>query len=177
MKCDRCASEEASVHVTQVVQNQSRVLHLCPSCARELGFAAPTPPAGFPLGEFLAKLGGGDGEIGRAVAPAQDPTRTCAFCGLTFRKFRETGRLGCPHCYVTFEAHLRGLLQRIHPSTQHVGKVYLPPNPTRSDVRRRLETLRQRLQRAVDGEEFERAAELRDEIRQLEGARLPGDES
>jgi protein arginine kinase activator len=92
----------------------------------------------------------------------------CGFCGLTFTDFRETGRLGCPHCWVTFDTHLRGLLRRIHGGTTHLGKVYLPPDSTASDREKRLDGLRRRLQRAVDSEDFERAAELRDQIRALE---------
>ena len=95
-------------------------------------------------------------------------SKFCGFCGLTFAQFRETGRLGCPHCYSSFENHLRGLLRRIHGGTQHVGKVYLPSDPTASERAKRLEGLRRRLQRAVESEDFERAAEIRDLIRALE---------
>ena len=90
------------------------------------------------------------------------------FCGLSFAGFRESGRLGCPHCYATFEGHLRGLLRRIHGATQHIGKVYLPPDPSQSEREKRLEGLRRKLSRAVDSEDFERAAQLRDQIRALE---------
>jgi len=163
MKCEECGTNEAVMHVTQVVQNESRVLNLCDSCARELGFAGPAVPANFPLGDFLAQLGGGEGP-GTVGAPAD----ACAFCGLTFTEFRESGRLGCPHCYSAFEDHLRGLLRRIHGGTQHTGKVYLPPDPSQTDKEKRLDGLRRRLERAVDAEDFERAAHLRDQIRGLE---------
>jgi protein arginine kinase activator len=99
-----------------------------------------------------------------------DAGHQCSFCGLTFGQFRETGRLGCPHCYETFEAHLRRLLRRIHGSVQHVGKVYLPPDPTASEMEKRLDGLRRKLYRAIEAEDFERAAEVRDQIRSLEPA-------
>ena len=99
-----------------------------------------------------------------------DVGHKCSFCGLTFGQFRETGRLGCPHCYQTFEAHLRRLLRRIHGSVQHVGKVYLPPDPTASEMEKRLDGLRRKLHRAIEAEDFERAAEVRDQIRSLEPA-------
>ena len=79
------------------------------------------------------------------------------------------GRLGCPHCYTTYESYLRGLLRRVHGSTQHVGKVYLPPDPAASDVEKQVEVLRHKLQRAVDSEDFE-GRELRDKIRGMEPA-------
>lgn len=162
MRCERCGTNEATMHVTQVVQNESRLLHLCQACAGELGFAGPSAPANFPLGDFLAQLGEEPSRAGEPTAEA------CAFCGLTFSDFRETGRLGCPHCYSAFEAHLRGLLRRIHGATQHLGKVYLPPDPGQSEREKRLEALRRRLERAVDAEDFERAAQLRDQIRSME---------
>jgi protein arginine kinase activator len=163
MKCEQCGTNEAVMHVTQVVQNESRVLNLCDSCARDLGFAGPAVPANFPLGDFLAQLGGGESQ-GSSAPPAD----ACAFCGLTFAEFRESGRLGCPHCYSAFEDHLRGLLRRIHGGTQHTGKVYLPPDPSQTEKEKRLDGLRRRLERAVDAEDFERAAHLRDQIRGLE---------
>ena len=86
-------------------------------------------------------------------------------------EFKKVGRLGCSHCYVALERHLRTLLRRLHGGTQHVGKVYLPPDPTEADLERRLMGLRRRLARAVDVEDFERAAQLRDQIRSLEGTR------
>ena len=96
--------------------------------------------------------------------------RTCSFCSLSFAGFRESGRLGCPHCYTTFEFYLKNLLRRVHGGVQHVGKVYLPPDPTASERERRLEGLRRKLQYAVSTEDFERAAKLRDQIRSLEPA-------
>jgi protein arginine kinase activator len=71
---------------------------------------------------------------------------------------------------VTFDTHLTGLLRRLHGGTQHVGKVYLPPDPSRAEQQERLAGLRRKLDRAVQTEDFERAAQLRDLIRTLEGA-------
>jgi len=161
-RCERCGSHRAETLLTQVVQNESRSLHLCESCAAEMGVGSPALPAAFPLGDFLAQMGEERGGGGGETATA------CSYCGLTFRDFRETGRLGCPHCYTSFEGHLRGLLRRIHGGTQHMGKVYLPPDPSQTDREKRLEGLRRRLARAVDAEDFERAAHLRDQIRTLE---------
>jgi protein arginine kinase activator len=116
-----------------------------------------------PLIEVIAQV--------TAAAPGVDTAETeCSFCGLTFADFRRTGRLGCPHCYETFGEQLPRLLRRIHGGVKHVGKVYLPPDPTASELEKRLEGLRRGLDRAVHDEDFERAAELRDEIRSLEPA-------
>lgn len=163
MKCDQCGSGDAVVHLTQIVNNQMSTFHLCERCAAEKGLEATPEPITFPLTDFLAQMG----EAGVTVTePAQE--QRCAFCGLSFKDFRETGRLGCPQCYTSFESQLRGLLRRIHGGTQHMGKVYLPPDPTATEMGKRLEVLRRKLQRAVEAEDFERAARLRDEIRTLE---------
>jgi protein arginine kinase activator len=162
MLCDNCGSTDAVIHVTQIHNNQMSVRHLCEKCAAAVGVETTEVSTNFPLTDFLAQMGGEE------VPQAGAETGRCGFCGLSFADFRETGRLGCPHCWATFEVHLRGLLRRIHGGTSHMGKVYLPPDPTSSEREKRLEALRRRLQRAVDSEDFERAAELRDQIRALE---------
>lgn len=166
MKCDNCGSDDAVVHLTQIVNNEMSTFHLCERCAAEKGLEATPEPLTFPLTDFLAQMGETPGSSPEPVQGQQ-----CSFCGLTFGDFRETGRLGCPQCYTSFESHIRGLLRRIHGGTQHMGKVYLPPDPTATEMGKRLEVLRRKLQRAVEAEDFERAARLRDEIRTLEPVR------
>jgi len=164
MVCDNCGSTDAVVHLTQIVNNQMSTYRLCEKCAAEKGLESTPEPVSFPLTNFLAQMG-------KDPVAESDPTDTqCPFCGLTFSDFRETGRLGCPQCYETYAPQLQRLLRRVHGSTQHVGKVYLPPDPSASELERRLEGLKRKLGRAVDAEDFERAAELRDEIRALEPA-------
>lgn len=166
MVCDNCGSGDAVIQWTQIVKDDMATYHLCEKCAAAKGLETNPGPTNFPLTDFLAQMGEEDPGSGAQ----QEVDATCTFCGLTFDSFRETGRLGCPHCYATFEPHLRSLLRRIHGGTNHVGKVYLPPDPTASERAKRLEALRRKLQRAVDREDFERAAELRDEIRAIEPA-------
>ena len=163
-KCENCGEVEAVIHLTQIVNNEMTTCHLCEQCAAAKGLETQDAPSpSFPLQEFLAQMG--EEEPPQSTAPVDDK---CESCGLTFRGFREAGRLGCPHCWTAFEGHLRGLLSRVHNSTRHVGKVYLPPDPTASQMERRLEGLKSQLERAVSAEDFERAAGIRDEIRSLE---------
>lgn len=162
--CDNCGSGEGVVHLTQIVNDEMTTYHLCEECAAEKGLDPSPESVNFPLTDFLAQMGE------KEASGEGDPTGTCSFCGLSFADFRETGRLGCPQCYSAFEPHLRGLLRRIHGGTRHVGKVYLPPDPSASEMEKRVEALRRKLERAVATEDFERAAELRDEIRDLEPA-------
>lgn len=163
MVCDNCGSDEAVIHLTQIVNDEMSTTHLCETCAAEKGLEGSAVPSNFPLTDFLAQMG----EQESSGQEGQDDL-TCQFCGLSFSDFRETGRLGCPHCYTSFDSHLRGLLRRIHGGTQHVGKVYLPPDPTQSEREKRLQGLRRKLDRAVEKEDFERAAQIRDQIRALE---------
>ena len=165
--CDQCGAGDAVVHLTQIVSNEMKTSHLCEKCAAVKGVEGVEEPLNFPLTGFLAQL---------ADTPDSDSAENpetlgpCSFCGLTFANFREAGRLGCPHCYTTYESYLRGLLRRVHGSTQHVGKVYLPPDPTASDVEKQVEVLRHKLQSGGKSEDLERAAGLRDKIRGMEQA-------
>jgi len=165
MSCENCGSTDAVVHLTQIVNNEMSTHHLCEKCAAEKGLeTTPADLGNMPLIDVIAQMTQG------SASGSRDPGAECSFCGLTFRGFRKTGRLGCPHCYETFSDHLPQLLRRIHGSTKHVGKVYLPPDPTASEMEKRLEGLRRRLERAIRSEDFERAAVIRDQIRELEPA-------
>ena len=163
MKCQACGSDEVIVHLTQIVDKEMRTFHLCERCAAEKGLQKSSVPENFPLTEFLAQM---EGEPPSVEAESRPPA--CSYCELAFSEFRESGRLGCPHCWSSFETQLRGLVRRIHSGSQHVGKVYLSPDPSTFEREKRLGVLRRKLERAVELEDFERAAELRDQIRATE---------
>lgn len=162
MLCENCGQKEATVHFTQIEKNEMQSFNLCEDCAAAKGMQPGLNIGSFPLTDFLAQMG----------RPGADTAASgpCSFCNLTLDDFKKSGRLGCSHCYVAFESHLGGLLRRLHGSTQHVGKVYLPPDPSQTEQQERLAGLRRKLDRAVQSEDFERAAQLRDLIRTLEAA-------
>lgn len=162
MACDNCGSTDAVVHLTQIVNNQMSTHHLCEKCAAEKGLKSTPDATNFKLLDVIDQLSDDFSESPYSGAGE------CSFCGLSFEDFRKTTRLGCPHCYEAFSEQLPRLLRRIHGGVKHVGKVYLPPDPTASEMEKRLEGLRRRLERAVQSEDFERAAEIRDQIRSLE---------
>ena len=99
--------------------------------------------------------------------PVRDGT-ACTVCGLTLREFRASGRLGCPACYGAFDQPLRDLLKRVHGDHTHAGRRYEPPLPEGAQRQNSLLELRAALKRAIDAEQFEQAASLRDQIRGLE---------
>jgi protein arginine kinase activator len=164
MSCDQCREREAVIHLTQIVNEQVTTLHLCERCAAEKGVESPGAVAKTPLGSFLAAMGKGLPE------PATTPRSgdTCPRCGGSLQDFRESGRLGCPECYHSFELPLRDLLRRLHGSTHHVGERYAERCPETVRIPERAAELREQLRLAVETENFELAAELRDRLRVLE---------
>ena len=157
MKCDLCNEREATVHLTEMIDDQSRELHLCEPCARE---KAPKGLQGFGLAELLAGLA----DLGSKMGEETKAKLVCPRCKMTYEDFRKTGRLGCGQCYETFHRALAPLLKRIHGSGEHVGK-----EPAAGKIpAEELSLLKEQLKKSVAEEAFEEAARLRDRIRKLE---------
>ena len=165
MSCEQCHEREAVIHLTQIVNEQVTTLHLCERCAAEKGVESPGSQPKTPLGTFLAAMG--------QELPEQTPStpragETCSRCGGSLQDFRERGRLGCPDCYRSFEVPLRDLLRRLHGSTHHMGERYSDQGTAPPKERHQAAELREQLRLAVETENFELAAELRDRLRVLE---------
>ena len=160
MLCNICGKKEATVHLTEIVNDQVTKLNLCEECAREKGAEMEEH---FGLSELLAGLT----DIGPTVEPEAAITTKCPNCALAYQNFRKIGRLGCSVCYEAFKKELSPLLKRIHGSDRHVGKVPLKGGKTIKDTRT-LQDMKMQLEKAIQTEEFEEAAKLRDKIRDLE---------
>lgn len=158
LKCNLC-SKPATVHLTQIVNNQIHKLDLCEECAAAKGV---TDPSGFSLADLLIKTSG-------ATAESSGTQLVCEHCGFTQADFKKHGRFGCPACYDRFRPILEPVLANMHKGMTHLGKV-----PARSLERKslqdRLASLEQQLQDAVKTERYEDAARLRDEIGGLKTA-------
>ena len=154
MKCQKC-SKMATLHITEVLsEEQFEELHLCEDCAQKYLYEEPQ--------KKKAKEALDDEEEVAALNQ-----RSCPVCGLKFAEFRNTGRLGCPHDYDEFKEELTPLLENIHGDTRHTGKT--PRRlPQMRSAQEELLTLRKQLHQAVTDEAYEKAAGLRDRIRQLE---------
>jgi len=163
MLCNVCGKKEATVHLTEIVNDQVTKLNLCEDCAKEKGAEMEEH---FGLSELLAGLT----DMGTAVEPETAIAIKCPNCGMTYQNFRKLGRLGCSVCYEAFKKELAPLLKRIHGSDRHVGKVPLKGGKTIKDTRT-LQDLKMQLEKAIQTEEFEQAAKLRDKIRDLESKR------
>lgn len=159
MLCDVCRERDATVTLTHAVKGEVSVLHLCQQCAGERGIetSVSTPLKNF-ISDYLPA-------VQQQNALAQAEALQCPFCSMTLRDFRQTGRLGCAHCYGTFEQSLRELLRRLHGSARHEGRQYEPPSPDLRAESAALGELREKLRRAIANEEFELAATLRDQIK------------
>jgi protein arginine kinase activator len=165
MLCQECRKRPATVHVTRIVNGRKTETDLCEECAREQGELPFLAESQFSIQSFLAGIleQGAQTQASVKAGAAQ----RCLNCGLTYREFARAGRLGCSHCYDQLGDRLEPVLRRIHGASQHTGKV-----PARSGgtikLRRDLRELRENLAKAVGTEDFELAANLRDQIRKLE---------
>ncbi len=146
--------------------------NLCQDCAQKKGlmnvFLQPT----LNLSSLMSALLGS--QLTAPAIPAGGEEQRCPVCGMSYRDFARAGMLGCSRCYKTFEDRLEPLLRRIHGSDRHVGKAPVKAGGS-AKLRRELEGLKRDLAAAVRSEAYEKAAELRDKIRQVE-AKLKGEE-
>lgn len=160
MQCSVCKEKPATVHLTQIVGDKVQKVDLCEECAKAKGITdAPT----FAMADLMLGLGAAQ-EVEQAVGVELK----CPRCGFSQADFKKTGRLGCPLCYRTFAEGLDGLLKSMHKGVRHMGKVPESLRRTR-DTADRLKVLQKKLAKAIEEENFEEAASLRDEIKSLNG--------
>lgn len=175
MQCSFCKSNEATCHLTKVVNGKAVEVHVCEKCIPEIGQADLVD---FDIWDAVAKLAAAKGlpDPAKALEPEEEAeisaqslllsatgrVEACRACGFTAEDLRKTGRLGCPDCYAVFGEMLADVLNDCQKGSQHFGKV------PRSQRRAKGQALRDQLQKAVDAERFEDAARLRDELKVLE---------
>lgn len=177
MICDECGKNPAVFSVTITSGGDTSNRHLCGDCMKKM-------EATFTQGNIHGFLSSILGMLG--AAQKQETQTVCSHCGLSYSEFERTGRLGCAQCYQDFQKELKPMLQRIHGSSQHVGRTPAgykaaddqktteqpvaaeAPAPTPEELNaKRIEELRQKMDEAVAVENFEAAAQYRDEIRAL----------
>jgi protein arginine kinase activator len=160
MLCDICGKNQATVHLTEIVDDQMTELHLCEECARQKSIQMEQQ---FGLSDLLAGLA----EFEKPALQKEAVLLKCSNCDLTYTDFKKIGRLGCSECYSTFRKYLGPLLKRIHGSSLHLGK---SPLKVTKALKKKIDlsSLRYELQKAIEREAFEEAAKIRDQIRELE---------
>ena len=165
-KCDKCGAENANTHVKTIINGEFREYDLCSACAHKLGYSNPFADM---ESEFSHMLGSFFGN----VLPARSQSTRCEFCGSTYAEIANTGQVGCAHCYELFADRLNPSIVRIHGNAAHCSKHSKAAAQAREEhaetKEEKLRRLQSQLDEAVKQQEFERAAELRDEIKGMEG--------
>jgi len=160
MLCDICGKNPATVHLTEIIDEQMSELHLCEECARQKSIQMEQQ---FGLSDLLAGLAGFE----KSTQEKEAVTLKCPNCALTYADFKKIGRLGCGQCYSSFKKYLGPLLKKIHGSSLHFGK---SPVQMAKVLEKKMDvsSLRYKLQKAIEMEAFEEAAKIRDQIKELE---------
>ena len=161
MRCQICKKNGATIHLTEIVDGARSEMHLCERCAAEQGIAVKSQ---IPINELLSSL--------LSVQPTDDELfghsekeLSCPHCGFTLEQFRNEAVMGCPYDYEVFEKSLSPLIKKTQDGkTVHCGKV---PSKAPKDAKNqiKLSNLRQQLETAVQNEDYEQAAKLRDKIK------------
>ncbi len=155
MICQNCNKIEATMHMKRIINGRAAEVHLCSDCARSLGYGEAFSGFGLGLGELFGELlGKGEGGFDGGVR--------CPGCGKLFDEIVSDGRMGCAECYDVFYDRLLPSLRRIHGKATYVGS-----KPEKTDsvpLEERIEELKNNLATAVEEQNFELAAQIRDEI-------------
>lgn len=168
MLCQMCGQHPATTHIKTIVNGKLTQAHLCADCAKKQGYGNLFADWGSGFGSLLSGFMG-------SAAPARQVTR-CPGCGASFEDITRSGKIGCAQCYHTFRGQLLPIIQRIHGTAQHKGKVpgssalrvTDPNNKIVAVEETPLEEKKRLLKQAIEVQDFERAAVLRDEIKELE---------
>lgn len=162
MLCDECKEKPATVHLIQVFNGQKKESHLCEECAAQKTGVMLDQGSQFSIPNLL---GGMFGSIYTMQSLAN--TSKCPNCGMSFQDIRQIGKLGCSECFKLYEQELEASLRRIHGNSRHIGKI-----PVRGGhkvlLKQQLDELKNQLQEAVRQEEYEKAAQIRDELKEME---------
>lgn len=158
--CEDC-KKKPTIHLTEIIDGKMSEMHLCDECPK---LEAIQSEKQFGLADLLAGLA----DFGKTAKPEKSVGLKCDSCGLTYEDFRKFGRLGCGECYNAFRTQLTTLLKKIHGNNQHYGKAPLNISVSSREKMDTLQELKKRLVAAVKEEDFEKAAILRDKIRDIE---------
>ncbi len=159
MLCDVCGKKAATVHLTEIIEGKTTEIHLCEGCAKK---KTEEVQKQFSIAGFLSDLT--DLDLDNKESAGQIK---CSNCGLTYQEFKKTGKLGCYNCYADFKTFLAPLLKKVHGAGRHKGKSQ-DKGAKNLSVQERINKLKEFLNRAVELEEYEEAARLRDQIKELQ---------
>jgi protein arginine kinase activator len=159
MKCEICGLKDAVIHIRQIQKEMVHELHICEDCAQEKGLIREEDSE-LPIANLLSGL-----LEGKDMTGASDVKDACPRCGMKASDFRKQGKLGCPDCFAAFEKDVRAIVSQMAARPRHTGKL---PATLTLEKPAPAEGLREELRAAVEKEEYELAARLRDQLRELE---------
>jgi protein arginine kinase activator len=160
MLCEICKKNPATVHLTEISQGVKKELHMCDECAKQKGLVHKVSIS---VPDMISKMI--EPMLGKTAKEME--TLKCARCGMSFSEFRSKSRFGCANDYEVFKKGIIPLLEKIHGSAQHIGKVPVT-SASRLKVESELIMLKRELDHVIKAEDFEKAAQIRDKIKELE---------
>ncbi|MEM1157281.1 MAG: UvrB/UvrC motif-containing protein [Verrucomicrobiota bacterium] len=155
MKCNFCKSQQATIFLSQIFKGEIIKLDLCEACARKLEV---TDVQGVAVNELIEKIS----QI--QEANRHDAEQVCTKCGMSLEEMKKRGQFGCSECYDAFGGQTTSIISENQKGFLHTGKV--PRGLQAQVLRYRRQQLEQELQQAVESEDFEKAARLRDQLGQ-----------
>ncbi len=165
MKCQKCGKHDATTHITEIINGVKNETYLCKYCGEQYHQNAGLHSI-FKNNtvNFFDDFWNTPITLGQL---SQSTAKKCPDCHSTLTDLKKSGRLGCSTCYSTFRDYLLHSLKGIHGSSTYIGKHPQKGHPDTKPFDK-LEQLKKELTLAVDAQNFERAAELRDKIREME---------
>ena len=161
MKCEICGLKDAVIHIRQIQKDLMHELHICEDCAQEKGLIREEDSE-LPIANLLSGL-----LEGKDMTGAAEVKDACPRCGMKATEFRKQGKLGCPECFHAFEKDVRSIVSQMAARPRHTGKL-----PSTLEIERastaESESMREELKEAIEREDYELAARLRDKLRESE---------
>lgn len=168
MLCQNCKKNEANTHIKRVINGEATQKHLCSSCAQSLGYDNFFSDFSFNLPSLFSSF-----FDDRNLLLGESAAERCEICGCSFEDIIRSGNVGCSNCYSKFYSKLQPSLQRIHGKVRHSGKVpHISAKPVEvkeAAPEDKIATLEKEMAKAIETQNFERAAVIRDELKQLKG--------
>lgn len=168
MLCQNCKKNEANTHIKRVINGEATQKHLCSSCAQSLGYDNFFSDFSFNLPSLFSSF-----FDDRNLLLGENTQERCEICGCSFEDIIRSGNVGCSNCYSKFYSKLQPSLQRIHGKVKHSGKVPpitdVPIEVRETTAEDKISALEKEMAKAIETQNFERAAVIRDELKQLKG--------
>lgn len=168
MLCAICKKNQANVHITKIINGEKQEFDICDECAKRTEGMEFGGNMIFDTQFSFQNILSGLMDYLNQTPQAERVEPVCKNCGTTFSEFKKNGFLGCSECYNYFDAALIPVIRRVQGNVEHVGKI---PHKSGKGIleKRELEKLKDELQKAIQSEEYEKAAEIRDKIRAIKG--------